>query len=393
MEKKCKQQPVLEIGISCKLSIMGSISQRIDAIIAKKRDQVHRSGSTKVSALTMLRSGASPITVSKALGIPRRTLQRWRKASIKAGTFGADGDGGLARPAPRKADPGTGTKNRKMTEELKKKVKKELGRNPFLTPFGLQKVIPGLRSISKRTIRRCIQVELKIPSRLAAKKPNLTEAQKARRLSWADRHRRWSRVKWAKVLWSDETHVEQWQGAQQSRRVRWSSSFSRYDPNFILRTVKFPPKLMIWGCFGNSQLGDLYFVEANAKMNAEMYKQVLRRHLKRSLQKTGCSVFMQDGAPCHKARSIMTWLADHDVSMLEWVGQSCDCNPIENLWDKLKSIIRKYDAPSNLNELAKNIQRGWRELGRNTAYLAKLTYSMQNRVNAVIEASGDVTKY
>ena len=89
----------------------------------------------------------------------------------------------------------------------------------------------------------------------------------------------------------------------------------------------------------------------------------------------------------------MTWLAEHDVSMLEWVGQSCDCNPIENLWDKLKSIIRRYDDPSDLNELAKNIRRGWRELGRDTEYLAKLTYSMQNRVEAVIEASGNVTKY
>ena len=120
---------------------------------------------------------------------------------------------------------------------------------------------------------------------------------------------------------------------------------------------------------------------------------MLQKHLKKSMQKTGTSVFMQDGAPCHKSKSIMTWLADHDVPMLEWVGQSCDCNPIENLWDKLKSVIRQYNAPSNLNELAKNIKRGWRELGRDSNYLAKLTYSMQNRVEAVIKASGDCSKY
>ena len=53
----------------------------------------------------------------------------------------------------------------------------------------------------------------------------------------------------------------------------------------------------------------------------------------------------------------------------------------------------KYDAPSNLNELAKNIRRGWKELGRDIEYLAKLTYSMQIRIEAIIEASGDVTKY
>ena len=67
-----------------------------------KRSAPQRSSSTKAYALTMLRSGSSPSEVSKARGIPLRTLQDWRKAAIKAGTFGADGDGDLARPAPRK---------------------------------------------------------------------------------------------------------------------------------------------------------------------------------------------------------------------------------------------------------------------------------------------------
>ena len=373
---------------------MVRVAKRIEEIIRKKRDAPQRSGSTKVSALTMMKSGEKTRKVLQQLNIPMRTLQQWKKDSKKSGDWlGADGDNGLARPAPRKAEPGTGTKNRKMTEELKKKVLKELEKNPFLTPFGLQKLIPELRSISHSAIRRNIQKGLNIPSRLAAKKPFLTDFQKKRRLSWADRHRRWSRVKWAKVLWSDETHVEQWQGSQQSKRVRRHSFMSRYDPKFVLRTIKFPPKLMIWGSFGNSRLGNLYFVEANAKMNAQMYKEVLQRHLKRSMEKTGCTIFMQDGAPCHKAKTIMTWLEDHDVPVLEWVGQSCDCNPIENLWDRLKGIIRKYPAPRNLDELAKNIKRGWRELGRDTNYLAKLTYSMENRIEAVIKASGDSTKY
>ena len=41
---------------------------------------------------------------------------------------------------------------------------------------------------------------------------------------------------------------------------------------------------------------------------------------------------MQDGAPCHTAKSIMTWLADSKVPVLKWVGNPPDCNPIENLW-------------------------------------------------------------
>ena len=109
-------------------------------------------------------------------------------------------------------------------------------------------------------------------------------------------------------------------------------------------------------------LGDLYFVKPNAKMNFDMYINVLQKHLRGSMKKTGTKLFQQDGTPCHKSRRVMAWLRDHDVVLLEWVGQSCDCNPIENLWDRLKSIIRKYNSLSNLNELAKNIRRGWKRV-------------------------------
>ena len=39
-------------------------------------------------------------------------------------------------------------------------------------------------------------------------------------------------------------------------------------------------KHMIWVTFGKSQLGSLYFVKRNAKMNAEMHIEVLEKHLK-----------------------------------------------------------------------------------------------------------------
>ena len=86
------------------------------------------------------------------------------------------------------------------------------------------------------------------------------------------------------------------------------------------------------------------------------------------MKMTGCKVFMQDGAPCHTARSITTWLKDSKVPVLDWVGQSCDLNPME-------------------------ISRAWKILGRKKEFLAALTYSMPSRVQAVVDAEGDVTKY
>ena len=150
---------------------------------------------------------------------------------------------------------------------------------------------------------------------------------------------------------------------------------------------------MIWAAFGNSKLGRLFFVEQNAKMNAAMYKMVLQKHLKASMRMTGTEVFMQDGAPCHTARSVTAWLNDQDVPVLDWIGQSCDLNPIENLWRELKQIIVGMEAATNLTDLAKKISRAWKILGRKKEFLAALTYSMPSRVQAVVDAEGDVTKY
>ena len=272
---------------------VGQAAKAKQAKAAKSKPQ--RSYSTKIVALNKMKSGSTPTSVSKDMKIPVRTLARWKKESKDAGKWtGAAGDCSLARPAKRKTDPGSGSNGRKVTDNIKKKMKAKLKRNPWLTPCGLQQEIPELRDVSQSNIRRVISKELKIPSRRAAKKPFLTEAQKIRRLDWANKHRGWSRAKWAKVLWSDETHIELWQGAQVSMRIRRPSSVSRYHPSFVTRTVKHPPKLMIWASFGNGKLDEIYFVEPNSKMNARMYKEVLQRHLRRSFTKTGCSIFMQD---------------------------------------------------------------------------------------------------
>ena len=157
------------------------------------------------------------------------------------------------------------------------------------------------------------------------------------------------------------------------------------------RTVKHPPK--IFGCFGNSEIGRIYFVERNQKMNSEMYQSVLTKHLTKSMKKTGTRTFMQDGAPCHTSKRMKMWFAKQNIKVLPWVGQSPDLNPIENLWMRLKHIIGRMPAARNMDEFIKNIKIAWKKLEKDTDYLDKLTHSMPKRVQAVIEAGGDITKY
>ena len=362
-----------------------------------KRAAPQRSNSVKVTALTMLKRGDCPTDVSKLLQIPISTLGDWRRASKAAGTWEIAGPAGdnnnVARPAPRAKDPGSGGHNKVIDDRLKRRIRTHLEQDPFLTPTGLQSQIPELREVSKQVISRCIAKDLGIPSRKAAVKPHLTSSQRIRRLDWASRRRRWTQRKWRKILWSDETHIELWRGFRHGLRVRRSSSISRYDPRFINRSVKFPPKIMIWASIGNGKVGRLFFVPRNQKVNSEIYQEILKKHLKASMRMTRCTVFMQDGAPCHTSRSSMKWLEDNDIEVLDWVGQSCDLNPIENCWTRLKQIIANMPACSNLDDLIKTIAKAWKKLAKDTAYLTALTDSMPQRVAAVIEADGEVTKY
>ena len=257
----------INIGCTCGLNQL-----TFNNATMRTRPTIHRTKSTKSAALTLLKHGAPVGTISKDLKIPRQTLYDWKNAAIASGTW-ADNNN-IAKAAPRKSDPGTGSGGKLIDKKLLRKIKKKFDNNPFMTVKGVKRSIKGLANVSERTIRRAVLEELELPSRTAAKKPFLTDLHKTGRVSWAIRHRNWSRAKWSKVLWSDETHIELWNSSRYGYFVRRHSSVSRYDPSVVRRTVKFPPKLMIWAAFGNSRLGSLYFVKPNAKMNATMYIEV-----------------------------------------------------------------------------------------------------------------------
>lgn len=78
-------------------------------------------------------------------------------------------------------------------------------------------------------------------------------------------------------------------------------------------------------------------------LNSAKYCAILETHMLPS----ACALFrqgqnwmlQQDNAPCHTSRASRTWLQEHNIQVLEWLAQSLDMSPIENLWLIIKGSV------------------------------------------------------
>jgi Transposase and inactivated derivatives len=151
---------------------------------------------------------------------------------------------------------------------------------------------------------------------------------------------------------------------------------------------------MVWSVISAKGTGRLYIVEGT--MRQDQYKRVLETRLLPQLEEWFPDdeeyVFMHDSAPCHKARSVTEFLAQRNITVLPWPGNSPDMNPIENMWELTKRAIAK-EVITTKRQLVETITREWHhniELQQNARVCIE---SMPRRIEAVIAAKGGITKY
>ena len=68
----------------------------------------------------------------------------------------------------------------------------------------------------------------------------------------------------------------------------------------------------------------------------------------------GGGVFQQDLAPCHSSKKVKTIFRKYKSNVLEWLGNSPDFNPIENLWAITKLRLQKLNC-TTMTKLIKAI--------------------------------------
>ena len=190
-------------------------------------------------------------------------------------------------------------------------------------------------------------------------------------------------------MFSDESTVRQFH--YHHTRVRRPVG-QRYNSRYTVATVKHPLSIMFWGSISCQGRGGLLIMPRKTTINAATYLRILQQKLPLFMRMRNCTVFQHDGAPCHTAKIVKTWLASSNITVLApWPGSSPDLNPIEHCWAMVQRKVADM-RPASAAELEEKLKMVWvQQISQ--AYCCRLIESMPARIQAVIKAKGGPTKY
>lgn len=224
-------------------------------------------------------------------------------------------------------------------------------------------------------------------------KPELSEESKQERLEWAKQHQDWKLKEWKKVSFCDESPKEGFRYPQ----FQWVRKGQTPESK---RVTKYPPRVNIFGVITYWGKSKLKKTDPDEKINAAKYQAMIANlddhpnileWTKRIFKNRGVWYWQQDNAPPHNAKTTLTLLKQKKVKLLPWPANSPDLNPIENIWSMISQGIGRRKVIKSKDRLWKAVEDEWNHISLDK--IQALYRSMPERMNAVIEAGGDITKY
>lgn len=172
----------------------------------------------------------------------------------------------------------------------------------------------------------------------------------------------------------------------------WRKANTEFDIKNTRATVKHGGgSVMVWGCMSSAGVGQLHFIDGI--MDKMVYLDILKNNVKQSAEKLGILdnfAFYQDNDPKHTSHVARLWLIHHCPKLLQTPPQSPDLNVIEHLWSELERRISKQTF-KNVSELKDGLQHAWNSI--EPEICQNLVSSMTRRLEAVVQAKGNPTKY
>lgn len=272
--------------------------------------------------------------------------------------------------------------NRASTSKEDKRIVEVFDKNPGLSlRAGEERLRRSKINVSRETLRRRLH-ENALKYRSTMKKPLLSQVHIEKRMQWATEN---LTTDWNSVIYTDESSFV----LSNPLTHAWYRATKRP----VVRTLKHPQKIHVYGAFCSQGFGKLtvFTGNLNAVRMLGLYKSTLLPTANKFFGKNNRNwMLLEDNDPKHKSRLCNEWKSENDVDQMEWPPQSPDCNPIENVWSLLKARL-KGRSFRNLKQLTRFLHRQWNSFSRN--YAQNLSESMRSRCARVIEKNGEWIKY
>lgn len=151
---------------------------------------------------------------------------------------------------------------------------------------------------------------------------------------------------------------------------------------------------MVWGYITVEGIG--YLTKIKGHLNADLYCQILRDELMKSLKyydlDTNKIIFQQDNDLKHTSNMAKNCLQELGLKVLQWPAQSPDLNPIEHFWSHLKCHLHAWLRQlTGMLELWERVEE---ELeGISQGVVINLIESMPHHIAAVLKVKGGMMNY
>ena len=329
------------------------------------------------------REGIKQGAIAAGVGLTRATINHILKRHAATGSLVP----GKSSGAPRKTTPRQDRALLRMVRQdrfLSARALTAWMRNLYGMSAGRTMVNNWLLSHGYRDV-------LKLLKSITTTKPLLTANHRRLRLEWAQRWRNLTVAHWQHVILGDESRFQLYPVDGRLRVCRLPGE--RFRPGCQAHRVQAGGgSVHIWGAFHNRAKSPL--VLPDGYLTGVLYRGILQNTLVPFARHYfGDNYrYQDDNATPHRARVVLDFLQQGNVTKMEQPPRSPDCNTIEHLWDELGQAISSMDnPPQNLDELRQALLDRWAQIP--VQRLQHLVASMPRWLAAIIAARGGNTRY
>jgi len=327
----------------------------------EKKERTLNMNLKRYEAAVLFSKGHSINEISKMIGKPQTTINRWLNKFHKDGSFEKN-----AHLSGRKT---------KMNWRWDKYVKDRYKEKPWLTYRQISKMMKGFAGVSRTVIgRHCKKIGTKY---VPKKNYLLTEQNKRKRVEYCQQM---LKDGIDNVFFSDESKFQLNRGTSKYWVPKGEEKVSRtiYNPNH---------SIMIWGAVSTE--GSLGLMEVNERLTGKIYLNQLKNGLFDQADMIfgeGMWRFQQDNARAHTAKIVTKEFQKRNIQIVPHPPNSPDLNPIESIWGIIKKRVED-SQPSTKAALRRCIFDEWKKISHET--VKKTIKHILKVYRKVIEAKGE----